>query len=42
MVDKMRRRVIEVSQGRIVRDEKGGSYTGPLSTAEFRALWEEE
>ena len=26
MVDKMRRRVIELSQGRIVRDQRGGSY----------------
>jgi cell division transport system ATP-binding protein len=26
MVDKMRRRVIELKQGRVVRDERGGSY----------------
>jgi cell division transport system ATP-binding protein len=34
MVDKMRRRVIELKQGRVVRDERGGLYrTG--ETAEF-------
>jgi cell division transport system ATP-binding protein len=44
MVDRMRRRVIEVSQGRIVRDERIGGYSsGDLnqSTREFGALWRE-
>jgi cell division transport system ATP-binding protein len=44
MVDRMRRRVIEVSQGRIVRDEKTGGYSGSdlsQSTREFGALWRE-
>ena len=44
MVDRMRRRVIEVSQGRIVRDEKAGGYSGAdlnQSTREFGALWRE-
>jgi cell division transport system ATP-binding protein len=35
MVDKMRRRVIELSRGRIVRDEAAGLYTGDESTREF-------
>jgi cell division transport system ATP-binding protein len=35
MVDKMRRRVLELSQGRIVRDEAAGLYTGNESTREF-------
>ena len=35
MVDKMRRRVIELSRGRIVRDEAGGLYTRDESTREF-------
>jgi cell division transport system ATP-binding protein len=26
MVDRMRRRVIEMSEGRVVRDEAGGAY----------------
>jgi cell division transport system ATP-binding protein len=34
MVDKMRRRVIELFEGRIVRDETGGGYTEE-STSEF-------
>jgi cell division transport system ATP-binding protein len=39
MVDRMRRRVIEVSGGRIVRDELGGLYstTDPETTGEFAA-----
>jgi cell division transport system ATP-binding protein len=37
MVDKMRRRVIELSQGRIIRDEATGLYA-PQTTAEFGAL----
>jgi cell division transport system ATP-binding protein len=35
MVDKMRRRVFELSRGRIVRDEAGGLYTRNESTREF-------
>jgi cell division transport system ATP-binding protein len=38
MVDKMRRRVIELSQGRIVRDEAGGLYAPDQSTREFAQL----
>ena len=41
MVDRMRRRVIEVSQGRIVRDERTGGYDAGQSTREFGALWRE-
>jgi cell division transport system ATP-binding protein len=35
MVDKMRRRVLELSHGRIVRDEAAGLYTRDESTREF-------
>ena len=35
MVDKMRRRVIELSQGRVVRDERAGAYAARESTREF-------
>jgi cell division transport system ATP-binding protein len=35
MVDKMRRRVLELSNGRIVRDESAGLYTRDESTREF-------
>ncbi|MDP9377182.1 MAG: cell division ATP-binding protein FtsE [Actinomycetota bacterium] len=39
MVDRMRRRVIEVSKGRVIRDEKVGSYrVQDESTREFGAL----
>jgi cell division transport system ATP-binding protein len=43
MVDRMRRRVIELSGGRIVRDEAAGRYTPgeELTTAEFGALLRE-
>ena len=43
MVDRMRRRVIEVSKGRIVRDEKTGGYSADSAqtTREFGALWRE-
>jgi cell division transport system ATP-binding protein len=42
MVDRMRRRVIELSRGRIVRDERGGQYAPrDLTTAEFGALLRE-
>jgi cell division transport system ATP-binding protein len=37
MVNKMRRRVIELSKGRIVRDEATGLYTRDESTREFAA-----
>jgi cell division transport system ATP-binding protein len=35
MVDKMRRRVLELSHGRVVRDEAAGLYTRDESTREF-------
>jgi cell division transport system ATP-binding protein len=35
MVDKMRRRVIELREGRIIRDEKSGLYRPDESTTEF-------
>jgi cell division transport system ATP-binding protein len=35
MVNKMRRRVIELSHGCVVRDEKAGAYTANESTREF-------
>jgi cell division transport system ATP-binding protein len=35
MVDKMRRRVLELAHGRIVRDEATGSYTRDETTREF-------
>jgi cell division transport system ATP-binding protein len=35
MVDKMRRRVLELSRGRIVRDDAAGLYTRDESTREF-------
>jgi cell division transport system ATP-binding protein len=43
MVDRMRRRVIEVREGRVVRDQQTGNYAGPAdagddSTREFAAL----
>ena len=43
MVDKMRRRVIELAEGRVVRDEAAGRYTPgeELTTAEFGALLRE-
>jgi cell division transport system ATP-binding protein len=42
MFDRMRRRVIELSQGRIVRDEATGLYAQrEMSTAEFGALMRE-
>jgi cell division transport system ATP-binding protein len=42
MVDRMRRRVVELSRGRIVRDEIGGAYAPrDLTTAEFGALLRE-
>ena len=42
MVDRMRRRVLELDAGRIVRDEVGGRYAqADVSTAEFGALLRE-
>ena len=42
MVDRMRRRVIELENGRIVRDEHAGMYAPrDMSTAEFGALLRE-
>ena len=35
MVDKMRRRVLELSRGRVVRDDAAGLYTRDESTREF-------
>jgi cell division transport system ATP-binding protein len=37
MVDKMRRRVIELAEGHLVRDEAAGLYTGDETTREFAA-----
>jgi cell division transport system ATP-binding protein len=37
MVDRMRRRVIEVQAGRVVRDQRGGLYSTSESTGEFAA-----
>jgi cell division transport system ATP-binding protein len=37
MVDRMRRRVIELDHGRIIRDEAAGLYTHDESTREFAA-----
>ena len=42
MVDRMRRRVLELDKGRVVRDEIGGRYAQTdMSTAEFGALLRE-
>jgi len=42
MVDRMRRRVLELERGQIVRDEQGGGYARrDLTTAEFGALLRE-
>jgi cell division transport system ATP-binding protein len=42
MVDRMRRRVIELEKGRIIRDERDAMYTSPdQSTTEFGALLRE-
>jgi cell division transport system ATP-binding protein len=35
MVDRMRRRVIELVEGRVVRDEKAGAYAAAEDTTEF-------
>src|ERR1041384_3340219 len=41
MVDKMRRRVIELSDGKIVRDEQAGAYAANENTREFAIRSEE-
>src|SRR5881394_3495716 len=42
MVDKMRRRVIELRDGRVIRDEVSGMYAVDESTVEFAARLREE
>jgi cell division transport system ATP-binding protein len=42
MVDKMRRRVIELRDGRVIRDEAAGTYAVDESTVEFAARLREE
>jgi cell division transport system ATP-binding protein len=42
MVDKMRRRVIELDQGRMVRDQSAGMYADEESTTEFAARVRDE
>jgi cell division transport system ATP-binding protein len=42
MVDKMRRRVIELSEGRVVRDERAAGYTARETTGEFAIRMREE
>jgi cell division transport system ATP-binding protein len=37
MVDRMRRRVIELKQGRVVRDQRGGLYRTDQGTIDFEA-----
>jgi cell division transport system ATP-binding protein len=37
MVDKMRRRVIQLYDGRVIRDQAAGLYTTDESTEEFGA-----
>src|SRR5215212_9499919 len=39
LVDRMRRRVIELHEGRVVRDEAAGLYARDENTREFGALW---
>jgi cell division transport system ATP-binding protein len=42
MVDKMRRRVIELRDGRVIRDQTEGAYSVDESTVEFAARLREE
>jgi cell division transport system ATP-binding protein len=42
MVDKMRRRVIELRDGRVIRDEADGMYSLDESTVEFAARLRQE
>jgi cell division transport system ATP-binding protein len=41
LVDRMRRRVIELRNGRVVRDQAAGLYAHPPTTAEFGAMLRE-
>ncbi len=42
MVDKMRRRVIELREGRVIRDQVAGTYSEDESTVEFAARLRQE
>ena len=42
MVNKMRRRVIELSRGRVVRDERAGAYAARETTREFALRMRED
>jgi cell division transport system ATP-binding protein len=42
MVDKMRRRVIELRDGRVIRDQASGTYSEDESTVEFAARLRQE
>ena len=42
MVDRMRRRVIELREGRVIRDQADGGYSDDESTVEFAARLREE
>jgi cell division transport system ATP-binding protein len=42
MVDKMRRRVLELREGRVIRDQIGGAYSEDESTVEFAARLRKE
>jgi cell division transport system ATP-binding protein len=42
MVDKMRRRVIELREGRVIRDQTAGTYSEAESTVEFAARLRKE
>ena len=42
MVDKMRRRVIELREGRVIRDQTAGTYSEAESTVEFAARLRQE
>jgi cell division transport system ATP-binding protein len=42
MVNKMRRRVIELSKGRVMRDERAGAYAASESTQEFELRMRED
>ena len=42
MVDKMRRRVVELREGRVIRDQADGTYSEDESTVEFAARLRKE
>src|SRR5213079_1046619 len=42
MVDKMRRRVVELRDGRVIRDQASGLYSEDESTVEFAARLRQE